>query len=385
MEKTKKINYQIILIIFVLVFLMTNFILGEIKYLNYIKEHKIILGTTEEEYNENFKINKLIKKNNNFYYNKLNTKEKEIYGKIANIVKNKENAFVVDKKNYPGSFEKTLSNSIEAFIDDHPEVFYISKMYKFIEYNSLLSKKYIVTIDYNYNIIDIDNKINELDYEIKRLIKNLKDKDEYTKEYIVNEYLSQNVDYDYTKNRKNTHNIYGALIERKAVCDGISNAANILLNNLDVDSILVVGKLKKDLHAWNLVKIGDEYYHLDITSNISLKEEEGIYAHNYFNVTTDEIKKTHNIKNEEIYPKAVNLTENYYIKNGYTLSVKENMYDKLNSIIDKSLGNNVIEFKNIDIANVKETVIDILKKRADVRFNSIRYYEMGDIIMIKIK
>ena len=248
----------------------------------------------------------------------------------------------------------------------------------------MIRNKYIVVIKYTESLpSEIDKKIDYLDYEVNRIVSYLKDKDDFTKELIINDYLSKNVNYDYTKNKKNTHNIYGALVEKEAVCDGFTNACNVLLNKCNIESILVLGNLKDELHAWNLVKIGGNYYHLDVTSNISLKKDEGIYNHMFFNVTDEKITKTHKIKYPKIYPKCTETKDNFYVKKGFILKNTDNPFTKINEIIDNSLNKQIIEFKNLDVPNLKTKMVDVLSKRKDKKSNSVTYYQLEDIIIVK--
>lgn len=93
----------------------------------------------------------------------------------------------------------------------------------------------------------------------------------------VHDWLSMKVRYDSDevdkhKYRRNNHNIIGALIERKAVCEGIALAFQYILNRLGVDCMTVSGRVMKseknyykDYHAWNVVSLNNENYHVDVT------------------------------------------------------------------------------------------------------------------------
>ncbi len=62
-----------------------------------------------------------------------------------------------------------------------------------------------------------------------------------------------------------THTIYGAIVDNRAVCDGYSKQLNYLLNAVGVPSQMIVGESRKQGHQWNLVQLGGEYYHVDVT------------------------------------------------------------------------------------------------------------------------
>ena len=59
----------------------------------------------------------------------------------------------------------------------------------------------------------------------------------------------------------NSQTAYGALIEHMAICGGYSDAMAIYLNKLGIQNY----KVASDIHVWNVVKLDDYWYHLDLT------------------------------------------------------------------------------------------------------------------------
>ncbi len=92
----------------------------------------------------------------------------------------------------------------------------------------------------------------------------------YEKEIWVHDYLVDTVTYDMAA--KNAFTAAGALVDGRAVCQGISMAALFLLNSLGVDTGMVTGSLNESPetgHGWNIVWLDGEY-HLDVTHDITL-------------------------------------------------------------------------------------------------------------------
>lgn len=59
---------------------------------------------------------------------------------------------------------------------------------------------------------------------------------------------------------------YGALVDRDAVCQGYSLAVNLLLNGKAPASYVSYSVTSNSIsHMWNIVKIGDSWYHMDAT------------------------------------------------------------------------------------------------------------------------
>ncbi len=59
---------------------------------------------------------------------------------------------------------------------------------------------------------------------------------------------------------------YGCLVEGKANCEGYSKAFNLLAAKMGLESQVITGTTDKgENHAWNQVKIGVEWYNIDVT------------------------------------------------------------------------------------------------------------------------
>lgn len=88
---------------------------------------------------------------------------------------------------------------------------------------------------------------------------------EYQKVKAINHYISNNVKYGYDP--AIPVNTYGTLVMNLATCGGYTEATKILLDRIGVESINVYGNMSF-YHAWNMVKVDGDYYHLDTTWNV---------------------------------------------------------------------------------------------------------------------
>ena len=82
------------------------------------------------------------------------------------------------------------------------------------------------------------------------------------KALLIHDRLAVNCSYDFTFSGL-AYNMYGALVNGSAVCDGYSRAYSSLLRCVDVENIRCMSESM--CHAWNLVKIDGKYYHVDVT------------------------------------------------------------------------------------------------------------------------
>ena len=87
---------------------------------------------------------------------------------------------------------------------------------------------------------------------------------------MIHDYLIENIEYEENSTDNNVYNIYGALINKKCVCEGYAKAFKYLLDNLNINNTLVIGKATNsdgntENHAWNYVQINNEWYAVDCT------------------------------------------------------------------------------------------------------------------------
>ena len=137
----------------------------------------------------------------------------------------------------------------------------------------------------------------------------------------IHDYIVKNCDYDVgnalsitykgkkyvNKNPSGTNcsTAYGALIEKKAVCEGYSHLFNLLSRRAGIPSVMVAGSTEAGLHAWNLVKIHGKYRYIDTTWDdpvhmdkfnpkkpFAIIKNKKVYS-NYFLVTDKKLKKDH--------------------------------------------------------------------------------------------
>jgi len=67
--------------------------------------------------------------------------------------------------------------------------------------------------------------------------------------------------------------VYDALIGGKADSEGLALAYVELCNQLDVACIIVYGQHNWQEHCWNIIKVGDSYYHVDVGLSDSREAE----------------------------------------------------------------------------------------------------------------
>ena len=118
----------------------------------------------------------------------------------------------------------------------------------------------------------------------------------------IHNYLTMNIRYDdsFIPNAF-SHTAYGALILGQGVCDGYAESFKYLLDIIGIENHLIFGTVNGQAHAWNLVKIKDQYFHFDLTWNDDDKGQVPVYT--YYKRNSEFFKKTHqwDYKRYEVY------------------------------------------------------------------------------------
>ena len=170
--------------------------------------------------------------------------------------------------------------AINALTFDNPELFYIdvTKMYLLTEITTrAFSKTYRVSIGGNgksylsnsfESTIDVERALDNIQ-RIKDSIIIKEEQSDVEKIRNIHDYLVYTTEYDISAG-ENVYNIYGTLINQKAVCEGYARSCKYFLDEMGIPCIIVCGIGKNssgetESHAWNYVKLQDQWYALDIT------------------------------------------------------------------------------------------------------------------------
>jgi len=251
----------------------------------------ILLDDTDNIENTEVKTNY---KKNKYYYNQLNDTAKVIYIALENNIDNlkKENYTITFSKKFnellheasgQQQLNKAFQSALDAFSYDYPEIFYIdiSKISLVIKSTSIGPiTTYTVTISPqdNKNYLnrgfnsekEVDIAISKVENIRNNLINTLSSDNDYNKILKVHNALVNSIEYDSTLNKTNTHNIYGALVQKSVVCEGYAKAFKYILDSLEIENILVSGTAtnsskETEAHMWNYVKLNENWYGVDIT------------------------------------------------------------------------------------------------------------------------
>ena len=287
---------------------------------------------------------------NKFYYDQLDSYGKMIYeGLYENIDKLRSGTFTVQYDTlfnellHEENGDKVLENSFQLAINaltfDNPDLFYIdvTKIFLLTEKTTrAFSRTYKVSIGCNEgkNYLSEDfgsetvvNSAISLTEKVKNEVIARCEYAETDEEKIkiVHDLLVDTIEYDMTAG-KNIYNVYGALINKRAVCEGYARACKYILDDLDIPCIIACGIGQNstgatETHAWNYVMLDGVWYALDVTwddpvliSGIGSVRPESRYK--YYLKGSDEFFKDHfedgNIVGQSGFKYPSLSTSNYY-------------------------------------------------------------------------
>ncbi|MDR3073033.1 MAG: hypothetical protein LBU41_06030 [Clostridiales Family XIII bacterium] len=133
---------------------------------------------------------------------------------------------------------------------------------------------------------------------------------DYEETLAAHDWLVRNLTYDESLSEGSKENgVVGAFLNRKTMCQGYSEALQlILLCATNVKSDIIVGNALNSHgesigHAWNIVLINGNWYHVDATFDDPVGNPEDSVNHYYFG-QTDEVMITNHEWNTEIWPQA---------------------------------------------------------------------------------
>ena len=181
------------------------------------------------------------------------------------------------------------------------------------------------------------------------------DMDNYEKLKFFHDYLILNCETDKTYAFADT--VYGALVEKKALCEGYSKAFAYLCNLAGIENAIVTGETYVP-HMWNMVKLDGNWYHVDVTwdkpTDELHKHFPDVILYQYFMVTDSVIKNTHIIDSAPFNPpQAFGTAENYFSREGTDISSREELLTASENAILSAVQNGrtsaMVKFDTTDV------------------------------------
>lgn len=207
-----------------------------------------------------------------------------------------------------------LSSVVEAVRSDYPEFFWMGLGYSM---SSMSGYVRTVTPQYTMSADQVASAKAILERNTALLLTGLEDKSDYEISKLIHDRLAAFMSYQYGTNDQT---IYGALVERQAVCSGYAAAYQYLMQRAGIPAWKVTGSSIDPAdgspkgHAWTLVCLDGSWYHTDVTWDDQGGLANIYYA--YLNVTTQQIRQDHALDSfyATYLPDCASTAANYFAR-----------------------------------------------------------------------
>lgn len=181
-------------------------------------------------------------------------------------------------------------------------------------------------INFTIEYIESAEQTKRVEEEVRRIVSDIihDDMTEDEKVKVIHDYIVTHVQYDINGLQKGNeaHSAYAALFidndgeDNETVCQGYATLFYKMAKESGLESKIITGQSKNQNHAWNLIRINNNWYHIDLTWDDPLGVNDPNYVrYDYYNLTDEQIRKDHEVFDDsEKFPECIT---------NYTTKVKD--------------------------------------------------------------
>ena len=329
-----------------------------------------------------------------FERGRLGESEQALYDRVCDAIGKFESAVAVTE----GLHKDRALEIIKCVETDHPELFWYQGDCSVVYDSSSLTANRL-EMKYRMSREEAERRQQKIDGALSEFLESVKpDMSDYEVTLRVYENIIDLVDYDSiglekqkrapanTDEPDDLRSIYGVFVNRKAVCAGYAKATQYLLNRFGIECAYVTS----ETHAWNLVKLEGDYYHLDTTwgDSSNTKKDKNVsdqIGYKCFCITTEDLDKLDSHKPEPRYdlPECTAVKCNYFIRHGLYFEQSDN--ERLRKIIVDSLnGGRYVVAIRCKTKSIQDTIYDELVTHEKI-FDFIRFANLKCKNRIELK
>ena len=321
-----------------------------------------------------------------YAYELLDAGEKSVYDVVLGAI----NDFRDEITDIPGSLTDVQAQRIVDYVQrDHPEIFWFQHgaTYFFDAATHIVSR---ITFEYCMTREEAKKRGEKIEMSLKAFLSSINDSmSDYEVTLRVYENIIGLVDYDTVGLERQTttvvpgvpddlRSIYGVFVNKRAVCAGYAKATQYLLNLCGIECAYVTS----DTHAWNLVKLEGDYYHLDTTwGDLSNTKKDntraGEIVYDCFCITSKELSRleSHTPTDIMMLPDCTATKCNYHRRQGLFFETYD--FARVRNIVSESVAQNrfdiSVKFVSQSICNeAKRDLIDNGKLREIIQFANLK-------------
>lgn len=211
--------------------------------------------------------------------------------KLVAAIKNLDASADISGYNIPVGNMNRLINDV---VNEHPEFYYFN--INQTSYTGLSGKVKNVnfTNSYRFSQTEIRDKNERITAEINRIIEKVdrENMSQAEQALVVHDWFALHYEYDTLaaelagtvgtaeESVAKAFRIDGLFLDKTAVCQGYALGYMYVLNKLEIPTIFVTSNAMN--HGWNMVKIGESWYHVDVTWDDPVPDKLGYAYHTNF-------------------------------------------------------------------------------------------------------
>ncbi len=196
-----------------------------------------------------------------------------------------------------------------------------------------------MSFTYKYSVSEVNRMLREAEAAAKEIVAQTEGMSDYEKLKFFHDYLVINVESNV--NDPLADSIYGALVNKRALCEGYAKAFSYLCNLSDIENMIVTGYTDVD-HMWNMVMLDGNWYHIDVgwdkPAEVLSEQYPDMVLYQYF-MADDSIMENNRVISTMLCnpPKAESMDYNFFVKEGLYAS----SYEEALEIIERSCARSI--------------------------------------------
>ena len=204
----------------------------------------------------------------NFYSQRLTGDFLRMYNaSVENLSRGRLQATVAFGYLPSENLDAQLREIVDAIVFGCPELFFVDQAFQF----TLAGNAVTLRFQNKYAGENLDDMWERLNAEIDRIVqKALAIPKTFDRIHRINRYLCVRVKSSPDTNAQ-LGDAYGALILRRARCEGFAKAAKLIFDRLGIPNLIAEGEAlngeSRETHAWNILEYQGAHYHFDFTWN----------------------------------------------------------------------------------------------------------------------
>lgn len=260
------------------------------------------------------------------YYETLTESDRAIYDELYNAVQSFENYTYTAEHfgKYSDAVKERLFTILQYVLYDHPEIFWVSASGS-ITFDGL--RTYVCEPDYYFTADEAASYTQQLTQQIDSITADVNAQSDYEKVIWAYEWIIRNTTYDHALANSDDmspasaleRSAYGCFLQGKTICSGYAQAFQLLMQHFGIPCTYLSGIITDNggRHAWNLVMINGNCYHVDPTwgdpAYNGAEADDDSVSYSYLCLTDAQIKRTRTISEDGRFPAAEDTQYNYYL------------------------------------------------------------------------